>query len=367
MTPQKQMVKARTGLVMHAPFFGTIALRMTLKEDRECETAYTNGKVVGYNPDYIQTLSLAETEGLLAHEAMHVALLHHTRRQGRDKAQWNIACDHAINGILKDSGFILPEGGMERIDKSAEEIYANMPVPEPGQPQDPGKSGEVRDLPGENGPPTATEIAQAEAEAKIMVVQAATVAKGHGKLPGSIARMIAEILQPIHDWKTELRRFLAQAAKNDYSWTRPNMRYAAMGLYLPGLYSETMPPIVIAVDTSGSVSHSQLQQFVSEMNSIRSEAQSSQVAVVYCDTKVQEARVFEPDEDMEIKPKGGGGTSFVAPFKWVERESGLDPAAMIYLTDGECDHFPDPPMYPVLWTVIGGWRFKPPFGEVIRI
>jgi len=194
------------------------------------------------------------------------------------------------------------------------------------------------------------------------------IAKASGKMPGNMVLFVNDVLKPVHDWKAELRRFLAQAARNDYSWQRPNPRYAYMGLYLPDLYSEAMPPIVIAVDTSGSVSRKQLAQFTAEMESIKQEAHASQIAVVYCDAVVNHTRIFEPGEPLEIEHKGGGGTSFVPPFAWVSNQGEITPAALIYLTDGECNEFPSAPDYPVLWTILGYYRrFQPPFGEVIHL
>ena len=48
----------------------------------------------------------------------------------------------------------------------------------------------------------------------------------------------------------------------------------------------------------------------------------------------------------------------------MERD-GARPACLIYLTDFECDRFPEPPAYPVLWAVPEPAR--PPFGEVLRL
>ena len=76
----EKISKARTQLVLDHPFFGSLALRLKLVEDQTFATAYTDGKVMGYNPAFIDTLSLAETKWLIAHEVMHLACMHHVRR-----------------------------------------------------------------------------------------------------------------------------------------------------------------------------------------------------------------------------------------------------------------------------------------------
>jgi predicted metal-dependent peptidase len=57
----------------------------------------------------VETLSAAEIAGTLAHEVMHPALQHHTRRGGRDPRRSNMACDYAINPMLLDAGLTLPK------------------------------------------------------------------------------------------------------------------------------------------------------------------------------------------------------------------------------------------------------------------
>ena len=39
-----------------------------------------------------------------------------------------------------------------------------------------------------------------------------------------------------------------ERAKDDYSWSRPNRRYASMGIFMPSLYSERMGTIVVVTD-----------------------------------------------------------------------------------------------------------------------
>lgn len=388
--------KARAGLVLDHPFFGSLALRQKLVEDPTCDTAWTDGKTMGFSPSFVDKLPLDQLKGVLAHECLHVGNAHHARRGARDHRKWNQACDYAINKLLVDCGFSLPSGALLGMDGSAESIYARMPDPpkggnggkgkgkgpqggNPGKPgqgdpddqpgTDPGGCGEVRDAPGKDGgKANQVDMAQAEAEAKVATSQAAAVARACGKLPGALKGFVEELLEPQVDWRTELRRFLAQASKNDYTWKRPNSRYLAGGFYLPSLYSEELPPLVVAVDTSGSVSDTELVQFASEISAIRSEGGASRIDVVYVDTQVQGHQSFEAEDEIKIKYAGRGGTRFTPAFDWADQQEEI-PSAFIYLTDGEAYDFPpSPPEYPVLWIIIGQNRsFAPPFGEVIKM
>jgi hypothetical protein len=51
---------------------------------------------------------------VLAHEVMHIALAHGIRLQARNHFLWNIACDYAINLVLKETGFTVWKGSPAR-------------------------------------------------------------------------------------------------------------------------------------------------------------------------------------------------------------------------------------------------------------
>ena len=378
MQAKDKITKARACLVLDQPFFASIALRLPTKEDKECDTMWTDGISMGYNPSFINELTLDEMKGVLAHEVMHIANAHHVRRQGRDKETWNEATDYAINDLLLQSGFTLPKGGLKGYsNQSAEEIYSKLPKKQQneqegesgkGKGNDPGKCGEIRDAPGKDGQKaTQAELAKAEAEAKVAVAQAAQQAKVCGKLPAAIARLVEEMLEPILDWKELLRRFVDQNAKNDYAWMPPNKRYIHMGLFMPSLRSQELKNIAVAIDTSGSINQEVLKEFASELGSII-EAYDSNAYVMYVDSRLQNVEEFSAyDVPLKLNAQGGGGTNFRPPFNHLE-EKGMFPSCFIYLTDGQCSSFSNDPNYPVLWCIIGSAeRFHPPFGEVIQI
>ena len=118
--------KARTTLLLDHPFFGTLLFRLGAKPSHLIATMATDGISLFYNPEFVETLNAAELAGVLAHEVMHPALQHHTRRGDRNQARWNMACDYAINPMLLDAGLTLPKDVL--IDDrfrgmSAERIY----------------------------------------------------------------------------------------------------------------------------------------------------------------------------------------------------------------------------------------------------
>lgn len=362
---KRKLIQAKVNLIMDQPFFGTLVLRLPLVEDRTAKTMWTDSRVIGYNPTAVEKWTVQEIQGVLCHEVLHVTNGHCWRRGRRDPEKWNEATDYAINPIVTEAKMRLPEGVLDDPKfhgKFAEEIYAALPDPPPngggGEGTQPGSGvgcGEVRDDPGEDR-------VQAQANWDLAVRQAATQAKARGKLPESLERAVEELLRPKIDWKSILRRFIQQNARNDYSWALPNRRYIAQGLYLPEIRSEQMPPIVVVVDTSGSIGEKELSSFSSEIASIVSEARPETTHVLYSDAKVHRSEEYGPYDSIELKPVGGGGTDFRPAFEWVD-EHGVEPACLIYLSDLRGSFPEHPAEYPVLW--VSTTKDEAPFGETV--
>ncbi|MGB5281797.1 MAG: hypothetical protein WBN37_10825, partial [Arenicellales bacterium] len=92
---EQKLATARTRLILDRPFLGALVLRLPLvAADRKwCKTTATDARKFYYNPEFIDSLSLQETEFMLAHEALHCGLTHFARRENRLKWRWDIACD----------------------------------------------------------------------------------------------------------------------------------------------------------------------------------------------------------------------------------------------------------------------------------
>jgi predicted metal-dependent peptidase len=186
-----------------------------------------------------------------------------------------------------------------------------------------------------------------------------------GTLSAGATRGIDALKRPIVDWRSALRRFLQSIAMADYTWTRPNTRYLASGLFLPSMRSDACGTIVVAIDTSGSIDTVVLSQFESELRSIVDELKPRSVHVIYCDSDVCGAAEFGPDDQIDLIPCGGGGTRFAPVFEHIDREQ-IDPVALVYMTDLDGPMPDAAPAYPVLWASTSGDRVVT-FGEVIPL
>lgn len=391
---RKRLTKARTVLVLNSPFFGLLAIRMKLIEAPWIVTAGTDGKGFFYNPWYIAALSDEELRGLWGHEVLHCTNGHLWRKGNRDHRKFNIAADYAIDVILSDSGLKVPQPLVNPAwkGKSMEQIYNLLPEQPKqggGKGQGQGGAGDGQSSGQQDGSgdprapgytpskdvlldPDSADAKQQEAEWQEATIQAAKIAKSQGKLPSNLETLITEWVQPRVDWKSVLRKLLQQTAAADFTWRKPSNRYAAMGMYLPKVESEQMPPIVLHWDTSGSHWAQETQNAVAaEVLQIIEEVKPERLHVIFFDAKVQATEVYEQGDPFTPKPKGGGGTDFRPGFKWTE-DQGIEPACAIVVTD--CmGSFPDEePPYPVFWASTYdpaklGDHYTPPFGEVVYV
>lgn len=134
--------------MLDAPFLGVLASRLLIVEDPTCDTMWTDSISVGFNPTWVASISDHELKGTWVHEVFHVANGHCWRIGMRNPEDWNEACDYAINPIVIEGGYVLPEGALRNVKYDglpAELVYEMLKQdreskPEPkkskGQPQD---------------------------------------------------------------------------------------------------------------------------------------------------------------------------------------------------------------------------------------
>lgn len=200
---------------------------------------------------------------------------------------------------------------------------------------------------------------------KIYVAEAAQAARMQGKLPGGLEQLVTDILRPRIDWREVLRRFIVSGFKSDYVWFPPNKRHLHNGIILPSLKGEGLGDVVVAVDTSGSITDKELKQFLGEIQGILDTYEVT-LHMVLCDAAFQGYEEFHQGDVLsEVKIHGRGGTSFGPAFQFVA-EKGIEPRCFIYLTDLYGDFPSEAPQYPVLWCV-STEKDDQPFGERIRL
>ncbi|MEO1765845.1 vWA domain-containing protein [Thiobacter aerophilum] len=415
---------ARTRLILEKPFLGALVMHLELKavDPALCRSTGTDARHFYYNPSFIRHLTLAQTQFMLAHEAMHCALAHFARRHHRERKRWDVACDHAVNLILWEEGLQPPPGVLmnpEYHGLTAEEIYPlippdpdeetidshlydsesssgsqsrpdqqssadrgdsqqdagrgagqgnlDEPPPDSLQGESPGQAakqqqglGSQREIEGL----TETEKEELGRQWQQRLAAAAQQAAMAGKLSKTLARMVDNLLQPQLPWRMLLARYLKTAARDDYSFQKPSRREG--DAIMPSLAS-SMIDVVVVLDTSGSIDDEELREFLSEVDVIKAQIRA-RVTLHACDDRLCENGpwLYEVWEPLTLPRDltGGGGTDFRPVFQWLNSQ-GIRPDVLVYFTDAEGEFPPLEPAYPVIWLVKG--KAPVPWGQRIQL
>lgn len=418
---QTKLGAARTRLILEKPFIGALVMHLPLKaaDPAWCETTATDARAFYFNPDYVAGLTLAQTQFVLAHEAMHCALGHFARRSHRTRRRWDVACDHAANLLLVGEGLkpppgslINPEfrglsaeeiyplippdtpektldrhlfdepivddragagpasGGLQRRPREAEEGAGGMPDAETGHRADSrddagdeqrGRPWHADSPPHEPGPIERAELAR---RWQSRLVSAAQQARQAGRLGASWLRLVDRLIQPQLPWRALLARYMMSVARDDYSFQRPSRREG--NALLPRLASGEVD-LHVVLDTSGSVGDEELAQFAAEVDALKGQVRA-RVTLHACDERLDPGGpwVYQPWEPI-VLPRGlggGGGTRFAPVFDWIAAAK-LRPDLLLYFTDAEGEFPRHAPDYPVVWLVKG--RARVPWGERIQL
>ena len=410
----------RAALIWHAPAFTHILYTMMHKSGSDhialfCNmkdpatgqyvipVAATDGSNLIINPDTFFPLSLSKRIFVVAHEIAHgifghCEMMHRLKMAGKvcypdgkeleyDQETLNKAMDYVINDMLIDSKIgeystdwlwdttiathmdsVLTAyrriyqqqqqggGGGAGSGKSNQQSFDKHMPPGSTQGQDPTQAANSRN----------------EMEWKTAIAGAVASAKAQGKLPAALERLLGEVLEPTVDWTDKvIGWFNRKPGGGTYNWRQADRRFVVRNIIAPARSGFGAGPIVVALDSSGSVGQTELDVFFGNMWGILDDIRPTMIHLIWCDAKVHAVEEIHDTSDLlDVKAKGakgGGGTDFRPVFEEIQ-ELGIEPDALIYLTDGYGTFPKTAPLYPVMWGSISPpGKVKYPWGDVIDI
>ena len=194
--------------------------------------------------------------------------------------------------------------------------------------------------------------------------------KGIGNMPGNIEDLIKEEDRTATvDWKRVLLDYVTQIFGGERQWLPPARRYVWKKLYLPSRARKKTIEIVLAIDTSGSTTED-LPDFLAELRGMANAFGEYKLTIIQCDIKIHSVREFSNEDPLPeegLRFQGFGGTSFLEPFRYVEKKLTEPPTVFIYLTDGFGEAPKKAPDYPVIWCLTGQGTKPAKWGMEVRI
>lgn len=399
------LIKARITMLLksNASFFGKLACSLNfINASKWCPTAATDGRNFYYNKDFIAALhdrDPGQVVFLIGHEVLHCVYDHMGRRGERDPRLWNIANDFRVNGDLVESrigNFIdlveilhdtkyrnhTSEEIYDELFQEAEEegrvVYIDtldehLEPQRDGDPSSGAGSGEGDDNnDGSQGPIkySQDELDDIKATFQSQVEQAAR-GESAGDLPGGVKRLIDSLLAPQLDWRELITMRIKSLIKSDYSFQTFSRKGLDQGIYMPGMNPDETIDVVIACDTSGSMSNEMLLDILSEVKGCMDQYTNFKIKLFCFDTKVLNPQEFTDqnmDEFLDYEPQGGGGTDFDVCWQYM-KDNSVDPNLFVMFTDGyPWDSWGDENYCDTLFIVHGGRNGnvpQAPFGTTV--
>jgi predicted metal-dependent peptidase len=381
-TREDSLSRACKSLMVKEPFYGLFLIMLNKEwKNSKVSTACVSKNGINYqltlNEDFWVILNEAQQRGLLKHELLHIVFFHvlinHMDFPERDILA--LAVDLEVNQYIDDKDLppnpillkLYPELQLdakagfryyyEKLKEGKED--GNCPglndqlaamAARDGIGIIIGPNGEI--LPDHNGWKDFEDLSEAEKglikkQADYQLQEAADqVVKSRGTVPAELAEYIRALAisdPPKFDWRSYVRRFAGGSTKIYTKKLRRkfNKRFDEN----PGLKIKPKRHVLVAVDTSGSVSSKELQEFFHEIHHIHKTG--TEVTVVQADAAISHIAPYKKGQ--EIKVHGRGGTDFSPVIDYYSQNLHKF-TCLIYFTDGEA---PAPSKAPrrVLWVL----------------
>jgi predicted metal-dependent peptidase len=359
MDKAQSLSKISKELMLKEPYYGFFLIMLNKVWRKDLPTAGVSKQNINYqlaiNEEFWTGLSDMHKMGLLKHELLHIAFGHLTSFSSfSNKKLANVAMDMEINQYIEDSW--LPEGGIRiedyedlKLDKRAGcRYYYDQLLRLQDEKDKNGTTGNDAmdklldnvasgDIPDHSTWEEFDDMTDAEKKLiekqvqKILQDAKEQTVKKRGNVPGEIEGLIVveEFVAPKFDWKGYLRRFTGVSTKVFTKKIRrkENRRYEDN----PGLKIKMRQHMLLAIDTSGSVSDTELAEFMNEIHHIYKVGVD--ITVVQCDTSIKSIEPYRGKN--EISVLGRGGTEFDPVLDYYNANL-KKYTSLVYFTDGEC-------------------------------
>ena len=368
-------------LLIREPFYGLFLLNLNRYYGDKCDTACVcrNGinTELCINKKFWDTLSDDEQLAILRHELGHILFKHITSSEYfGDHDKFNIAADCEVNSyipILQKDPYCYPARWNLENNKGTKFYYENLPD-EPDQPNDgsEGNNGDSSNSYDPNDSHASWKDFQDLSDTEKQLIenqidyQAKNTAETCQKLIGSIPGELKEYLDSlfkikpqVFNWKAYFRRVIGNLIISELYLTRmlPSRRFPDSR----GVRFKRKPHVLVGVDTSGSVSNEELEDFFSEIYYLWKSG--VKVTIAQMDTKIEHIEEYNGKFNKEIY--GRGGTEFTDLINYYN-ERKKDFSTLVIFTDGYVS-LNLPPFRNGVWVITKNGQYQDYPGTTIYI
>ena len=356
---KSNLVTTRVDLVRIFPFFGFLIMSTDyfFTEDLPTMAATTvGGNKIYVNEGFLNGMDRKERAFVIAHEMLHIFLEHIGRQTDHNyhPELWNVATDFCINSYiteLKEKRVCMPKMGLydeKYKSMSADQIYQLLLKENDNDPDkaaakcggkgEPNKDGKqpfdnLERIPMSEAQRTENRQKIASSLGQVGIEKLKSMGSGYSDL----IRQFEDLLDSKIPWQTVLREFITQTSKNRYTYNRPSRKSYHSGIIFPTMTGDNIE-LVFGVDTSGSMSNTDLAEALTELHSICEEFDNWNVDLISCDTNAHLIGEYNSEEgddfgSIDTGLVGGGGTDMQPLLEYANEREDI-PAVCIIITDG---------------------------------
>ncbi len=337
-----QFEKMCRTLIIKEPFWGLFMLGFNKRMTKAIPTLAVAKSGMNYellvNPDFWDAHDDTAQMAFLLHELHHIAFDHLTMSSDfEDRFRFNIATDAEVNcyidGLPKDDGYVDAEAMGLPTRKGSKWYYDNLPTNKMFAAGGKGVStvddhSTWKQFFGMSD--TERELMKNQVDGMLKQAAEETM-RQRGTIPGEMQGYIDELLKEkprIYDWRVQFRRMMGTSIDTSFrkTYQRASKRFPGS----PGIKLKRRVNILVAVDTSGSVSDQELADFFSEISHIHKAG--ARIHIIECDAAITNEWDFEGLRHINIS--GRGGTDFKPVIDYY-RNHRKDYNTLVFFTDGE--------------------------------
>lgn len=385
LTVEQKFAKILLNMRDIRPFYSAVYEVINKRESDTIDTMGVTTNELIYNRAFVDNSPISSLIFVVLHEIAHIALKHVARRENRDPVLWNTACDLYVNAALSKEFNITPGGSttvngikiimpvgalfvstididqdyVEAIydgllqqsrsngyktqgkgkftvgDSKSARQFSYLEVELSRDPNNNKYGG--NDLCDTGADP---EVKNQESDKIVTSALVRVEMSGHnaGDTPGGLLSIVREMLKSYVDWRTLLKRYLTKALTSDSSFSNPDKRmYYTKAIY-PGQLQDgetLLKNIKICIDTSGSISDTDLQYFFGQVYDL-AEQFKMEAELIYWDAAVQSVGSFKDYKEFtRIEVVGRGGTDPSVIFDYFDsNKCKVKPVVTLIFTDG---------------------------------
>ena len=301
MTPEEKLMTARCRLLTVSPWYGHIGMQIHWSKSDFSWVPPDQIKTMGvraargriechWHPGFVESRTVPQLFGAIQHEIEHLVRMHLARYSSKyDQLLWNLAIDMCVNGreanprigCLEGDHLTLPiDQDAEKVkmcwippdwpsDETAEYYYSKI--------QTSKQFCQARKQAAENTSYEGmiddhslwknSEMSPDEIRQLVHDITVQAMNRSQGRIPGHLAELLKQLATPIISWRQILRQFFGHhLGGRRKTYSRRDRRRDVFGL--PGISHYAAARASCIVDTSGSISSEDLEQFFAEIEAI---------------------------------------------------------------------------------------------------